>query len=176
MPVAGQSWVMLPDSIEPGLCPGWLASQPLELLHGPANEVFVDAHCEGVQLGAVEGSVLVDPASNLGVDGPGEVGQGAPGATTQMPTPDLPADRFLALGLMAGKNPTKVLGGFGPGEPGSCSRGSRSSCARTLRGGGRLCSRRSWSSRGGARALCRAMLASRGEMGAAPNEFALRSQ
>jgi len=37
--------------------------------------MLVDASCEEIQLGAIEGSVVVDPASDLGIDGLGEVGQ-----------------------------------------------------------------------------------------------------
>jgi hypothetical protein len=43
-------------------------------VHGPPDKVFVDAPCEGEQLGVVEGSVVVDPASDLGVDVLGEAG------------------------------------------------------------------------------------------------------
>src|SRR5947208_2834448 len=32
-----------------------------ELVHGPPGEVLVDAPCQEAQLGAVEGSVIVDP-------------------------------------------------------------------------------------------------------------------
>ena len=39
----------------------------LELL--PMDEVLVDGSCEGVQVGAVEGPVRANPASNLRVDG-----------------------------------------------------------------------------------------------------------
>ncbi len=54
MPVSEEPRPVLSDSIEPGPRLGWLASQSFELVHGPSNEVLVDAHCEGVQLGAVE--------------------------------------------------------------------------------------------------------------------------
>jgi hypothetical protein len=65
--------LVLPNSINPFPGSGRVAPQSFELLHGPANEVFVDAHREGVQLGAVEGPVEVDPAADLGVENPGEV-------------------------------------------------------------------------------------------------------
>jgi hypothetical protein len=55
VPVGEEIRVVLSDSIKPGPCLGWLTSQPFELLHRPSNEMFVDAHREGVQLGAVEG-------------------------------------------------------------------------------------------------------------------------
>ena len=46
----------------------WPALQSFELAHGPPNEMFVDAPCEEVQLGAVEGPVIVDPAPDLRID------------------------------------------------------------------------------------------------------------
>ena len=69
-----EPWSVLSNSIEPDPCLGWLASQSFELVHNPPNDVLVDALCEGVQLGAVEGPVIIDPASDLGIDAPGEVG------------------------------------------------------------------------------------------------------
>ena len=41
-------------------------AESFELLHGPSDDVLVDALCEEAQLGAVEGSVVVDPAPDLG--------------------------------------------------------------------------------------------------------------
>ena len=55
----------LTGSGEPGPCLGAIASQSLELPHGPPDKVLVDAPCEGVQLGAVEeggGRELPPPA------------------------------------------------------------------------------------------------------------------
>ena len=51
-------WLALAGSVEPSPCFGGLASQSFELLHRPSDKMFVDARCDGVQLGAVEGSVL----------------------------------------------------------------------------------------------------------------------
>ena len=91
-------WLVLAGSVEPSPRFGGLASQSFELLHRPSNDVFVDAHCDRGQLGAVEGSVVVDPASDLGVDGPGESGQVRSAATVEVPVPDLLSDRFVRLG------------------------------------------------------------------------------
>ena len=57
--------------------------------------MLVDAPCDGIQLGAVEGPVVVDPAPDLGVDFQGEGGQVRSTATIEVPVPDLLADRFL---------------------------------------------------------------------------------
>jgi hypothetical protein len=45
-----------------------LPRRRLNLCMAQSDEVLVDAQCEEAQLGAVEGSVVVDPASHLGVD------------------------------------------------------------------------------------------------------------
>ena len=47
---------------------------------------------------AVEGPVVVEPASDPGVDGPGESGKVRCAATVEVPVPDLFADRLLCLG------------------------------------------------------------------------------
>ena len=47
---------------------------------------------------AVEGPVVVEPASDPGVDGPGESGKVRCTATVEVPVPDLFADRLLRLG------------------------------------------------------------------------------
>ena len=60
---------------QPVPCQLRLPSQSLELPHGPSDQMLVDARCDGIQLGAVEGPVVVDPASDLGIDVPGEAGQ-----------------------------------------------------------------------------------------------------
>ena len=91
-------WLALAGSVEPSPCFGGLASQSFELLHRPSDEVFVDARRDGIQLGAVEGPVVVEPASDLGVDGPGESGEVRCAATVEVPVPDLFADRLLRLG------------------------------------------------------------------------------
>ena len=53
-------WLALTGSVEPSPCFGGLASQSFELLHRPSDKMFVDARCDGIQLGAVEGPVVVD--------------------------------------------------------------------------------------------------------------------
>ena len=62
-------WLALAGSVEPSPRFGGLASQSFELLHRPSDEMFVDAYCDGIQLGAVEDPVVVEPASNPGIDG-----------------------------------------------------------------------------------------------------------
>jgi hypothetical protein len=83
---------------QPVPCQLRLPSQSLELLHGPSDQMLVDAPCDEIQLGAIEGSVIVDPASDLGIDAPGEVGQVRTAATVEVPVPDLLALRLLRLG------------------------------------------------------------------------------
>ena len=63
-------WLALTGSVEPSPCLGGLTPQSFELLHRPSDEMFVDARRDGIQLGAVEGALVVEPASDLGVDGP----------------------------------------------------------------------------------------------------------
>ena len=60
--------------------------------------MLVDAPGQGVQHGAVEGPVVVDPASHLGIDSLGEAGQVRAAATVEVPGPDLTALRFLGRG------------------------------------------------------------------------------
>ncbi len=76
-----ESWLALAGSVVPSPRFGGLTSQSFELLHRPSDEMFVDAHCDGVQLGAVEGPVVVDPASDPGVDALGDAGQVRSAAT-----------------------------------------------------------------------------------------------
>ena len=47
---------------------------------------------------AVEGPVVVEPASDPGVDGPGESGKVRCAATVEVPVADLFADRLLRVG------------------------------------------------------------------------------
>src|SRR5439155_7575235 len=68
-----------------------------EFVHGPPGEVLVDAPCQEAQLGAVEGSVVVDPAPRLGVDRLGEAGPVRATAAVEVPGPDLGTDRFSRL-------------------------------------------------------------------------------
>ena len=98
LPVGEEARLVLVDLLQPGHRFGVLASESLELVHGPAGEVLVDAPCEEAQLGAVEGSVIVDPASHLRVDRLGEAGQVRAAATVEVPGPDLLAFRLLRLG------------------------------------------------------------------------------
>src|SRR5215471_9268239 len=88
---------MLVDLSQPGHCFGVLAPEPFDLVHGPPGEVLVDASCEEAQLGAVEASVVVDPAPHLRVDRLGEAGQVRATAAVEVPGPDLGADRFSRL-------------------------------------------------------------------------------
>src|SRR3954451_22703196 len=60
--------------------------------------MLIDAPCQGVQHGAVEGPVVVDPTSHLGVDAPGEAGQVRTAATVEVPGPDLTAFCFPGRG------------------------------------------------------------------------------
>src|SRR3954470_24631833 len=60
--------------------------------------MLIDALCEEEQLGAVEGPVVVDPASHLRVQFLREAGQVRPAATFEVPGPHLQAFRLLRLG------------------------------------------------------------------------------
>lgn len=60
--------------------------------------MLVDAPCEGIQFGAVEGFVVFDPAPDLRIDVLSETGQARPGATTEVPGPDLLAFPLRRLG------------------------------------------------------------------------------
>jgi hypothetical protein len=103
-----EPWLTLNDGVEPGPGPRWLVLESLELVHGPPNEVLVDAPCKEVQLGAVEGPVVVDPASDLRIDVLSEAGQiRSSCASDEVPAPDLLAFAFFALALMAGEKFTK---------------------------------------------------------------------
>src|SRR5207237_4086415 len=62
LPVGEQVWLVLIHLLQPGHRFGVLAAESPELLHGPPGEMLVDTPCEEAQLGAVEGSVIVDPA------------------------------------------------------------------------------------------------------------------
>src|SRR6202795_3670609 len=68
LPVSEQARLVLIHLLQPGHCFGVLAAESLELVHGPPGEMLVDAPCQETQLGAVEGSVIVDPALYLGID------------------------------------------------------------------------------------------------------------
>ena len=90
----------------------------LKLAHGPSHEVLVDPPCQQVQLGAVEGPVVVDPASNLRIGLLGEPGQVRSTASDEMPLRDLSASRLFAAVLMAGEKFLKTpLLPLGPAAP-----------------------------------------------------------
>ena len=57
--------LMLVNSFQPGSCLRELASLSFEFLHDPSDDVLVDTPGNEVQLGAVEGSVVAEPASDL---------------------------------------------------------------------------------------------------------------
>jgi hypothetical protein len=89
-----ESGLPLASSVQPVPGPGEPAPESLELLHGPSNEVLVDVARKGVQPGAIEGPVVVDPASDLGVDVLGEAGQVRSAAAFEVPVPDLLVHRL----------------------------------------------------------------------------------
>lgn len=74
-----------PCCVQPAPCPIGTSSESFELLHCPSDEVFIDARRDGVQLGAVKGPVIVDPASDLGIDLPGEAVQVRSTAAVEVP-------------------------------------------------------------------------------------------
>ena len=139
------------NGVQPPPCSGWPAAQSFELLHGPSHEMLVDARCQGVQHGAVEGPVVVDPASDLGVDSLGEAGQVRAAATVEVPGPDLTAFRLAGRGCSwPVRSSRRTLACRGPAERGRCSPGSRSWCAPPRLGASCPGSTRSSSSRGAA--------------------------
>ncbi len=86
-----------PCRIQPAPRPVGTSPQSFELLHGPSDEMIVDARSDGVQLGAVEGPV-VDPAPDLGVDPLGEAVQVRAAATAEVTGSDLAALRLSRRG------------------------------------------------------------------------------
>src|SRR5919106_2081712 len=98
MPVDEEFGLTLLDSVQPLPRPGWFAPQSFEFLHGPPEQVLIDAPCKEVQLGAIEGPVVVDPAPHLRIDLLGEPGQVRATATVEVPAPDLLTDRLARLG------------------------------------------------------------------------------
>ena len=99
VPVSEELWLALTGSVEPSPGFGGLASQSFELLHRPSDKVFVDARCDvEYNSQAVEDPVVVEPASDPGVDGPGESGKVRCTATVEVPVADLFADRLFRLG------------------------------------------------------------------------------
>ena len=57
--------------------------------------MLIDASCEENQLGAIEGSVVVDPTSHLRINLLGDARQVHATATLEVPIPNLLADCFL---------------------------------------------------------------------------------
>src|SRR5258708_28730037 len=98
LPVREQAGVVLVHLLQPGHGLGVLALESLELAHGPPGQVVVDAPCKEVQLGAVEGPVVVAPAPDLRIDSIREAGQVRAAAQVEVPGPDLAAFRFLRCG------------------------------------------------------------------------------
>ena len=78
-------------------CLGGAASQSFVFAHGPAHQVLVDAVERPEQLGAVEGTLVVDPASHVGVHRSREIAKGRAAAQVQPPASDRVADRFRGL-------------------------------------------------------------------------------
>jgi hypothetical protein len=151
LPVGEQPRLVLVDLLQPGHRLGVLAPEPLELVHGPPGEVLIDAPCKEAQPGAVEGSVIVDPAPHLRVDRPGEAGQVRATAAAQVPGPDLAAFRLLRLGADGrGEAGEMASPAFGEAAPEGVAEEGRSWRARSCLGGSRLCRTRSSSSRGAA--------------------------
>ena len=93
--------------LQPGHRLGVLAAESFELVHGPPGEVLVDTPCQEAQLGAVEGSVIVDPALDLGVDFLRQAEQVRAAAAIEVPVPYLLAFRLLRRGAVAGQKPVK---------------------------------------------------------------------
>src|SRR6476620_6317882 len=98
VPVGEEPGLVLSNRVQPGPSLGSFPAQSFEFLHGPSNEMLVDMPCEGVQLGAVEGPVIAEPASHLRVDLLGEAGQIRPAAPPKMPGPDRLTDHLPRLG------------------------------------------------------------------------------
>jgi hypothetical protein len=65
-----------------------------------------DTPHKGVQFGAVEGPLIVDPASDLRVDVRGETGQVRPGATVEVPGPEEQAPHLSLLPTRSGAIPS----------------------------------------------------------------------
>ena len=65
---------------------------------GPSNEMLVDAPGEEVQLGAIEGSVVAEPATHLRIDFRRDAGQVRRAAAPKMPCPDRLAERSSSRG------------------------------------------------------------------------------
>ena len=65
VPVGEETGMVLSHSSQPSSGLGRFVPQSFELLHSPSDQVLVDAQCQGVQLGAIEGPIVVDPASDL---------------------------------------------------------------------------------------------------------------
>ena len=132
---------------------GVTSPESLELLHGPSDQVVVDAPCQEAQLGAVEDSVVVDPATTtFGLMSADRLDRSAQLRRFRCQALIFWPIAFLALVLMAGTNPMKCP--YGPlsqaapeGEPEEV----EADMLRGLRAGSSPCRTRSWSCRGAAR-------------------------
>src|SRR5665213_2079786 len=98
MPMSEEPWLVLSNRCQPCPRPLGFAPQSFELLHCPSDQMLVDAHCNGLQLGAIEDPVIVDPTSHLGIDLPSESGQVRAAAAIEAPVPDLLVDRLGRIG------------------------------------------------------------------------------
>ena len=96
MPVGEEGWLVLVYAHQPGERPGGVSPESFVFLHGPPDDVLVDAPCEEAQLGAVEDSVIVDPASGHRVD---IGGQAAAGRQLLGSSKRSDRDRVCVLGL-----------------------------------------------------------------------------
>src|SRR5215831_17243861 len=108
LPVGEEGWLVLVYAYQPGERPGGVSPESFVLLHGPSDDVLVDAPCEEAQLGAIEGSVVVDPASGHRVDIGGQAGQVRPAAAADMPGPDLLPDRLARFAADGRHEPREV--------------------------------------------------------------------
>src|SRR5689334_15013767 len=97
LPAGKQARLVLIDLLQPCHRFGVLTAESLELLQGPPGEVLVDAPCQETPLGAVEGSGIVDPALDLGIDLFRQDGQVRAAAAVEVPVPALLALRLLRL-------------------------------------------------------------------------------
>src|SRR3954453_3584300 len=97
LPVCEQGRPVLLVPVEQLCSRGGLAPESFEFVHGPSDEMLVDAPHQGEQLGVVEDPVVVDPASHLGIDLLGDAGQVRARATVEVPGPDLLTLRLLRL-------------------------------------------------------------------------------
>ena len=108
LPVCEQTWPVLVDLLQPGHRFGVLAAESLELAHGPPGEVLVDTPCQETQLGAVEGSVIVDPALDLGLISLARLNRSVPLRRLRCQSLICLPFAFLALALIAGGEASEI--------------------------------------------------------------------